>query len=245
MFRKGERVEIESRGTVHLGVVAKDQAATDVKVSVAFDALAKQDVVARQLRRSVAPLPVRLAKGDRAKTDHRGETLHGIVRSATATGITMVLDGGASEIKGHPSLFSASERPLPRDEPSAMDRWGVVSHKVSRALSEETVAFSATVTLDGKPVLHASNRGNGGCNSYHPLPGAPAGVARQLDADALAWAEHFGGTPPHMERADEWLSWHVQERPFGKTALAHFAEEARARGVDPGDEPGGPAGPAR
>src|SRR5215468_2227103 len=39
--------------------------------------------------------------------------------------------------------------------------------KVNDRLSEETVCFTATVCVDGKPVGTAANRGTGGCNEYH------------------------------------------------------------------------------
>lgn len=52
--------------------------------------------------------------------------------------------------------------------------------------SEETLCFSATVLLDGKPVAHAKNEGRGGCTFLQPLKGAD-----QRFAEAEAFAKSF------------------------------------------------------
>ena len=39
--------------------------------------------------------------------------------------------------------------------------------KIAQSLSEETLAFTADIYLDGKKVGDVSNRGNGGCNLYY------------------------------------------------------------------------------
>lgn len=43
------------------------------------------------------------------------------------------------------------------------------SLKVSKSLSEETTAYTATIVIDGVPAFHASNHGTGGPDSYHPI----------------------------------------------------------------------------
>lgn len=40
--------------------------------------------------------------------------------------------------------------------------------KEVKSLSEETPCFTATVYIDGKKAGEVSNRGQGGCNDYHP-----------------------------------------------------------------------------
>lgn len=45
------------------------------------------------------------------------------------------------------------------------------SLKVARALSEETVAFTADLYVNGFRAYAVSNRGCGGCNSYHSVGG--------------------------------------------------------------------------
>lgn len=47
------------------------------------------------------------------------------------------------------------------------------SLQVANHLSEETVAFSADLYVDGKKAFHVSNRGNGGPNSYTPYVNVP------------------------------------------------------------------------
>lgn len=41
----------------------------------------------------------------------------------------------------------------------------------SAAMSDETSCFSATVCIDGAPAFVVSNRGQGGCDEFAPLPG--------------------------------------------------------------------------
>lgn len=41
--------------------------------------------------------------------------------------------------------------------------------KQLKNLSDETMAFSCKVAIDGRVAFHASNRGNGGCNEYYPI----------------------------------------------------------------------------
>ena len=54
-------------------------------------------------------------------------------------------------------------------------------------LSEETVAFTADLYVDGKKAFHVSNRGNGGPNLYTPYDNAP--TLFQLEA----WAQKTTG----------------------------------------------------
>lgn len=45
------------------------------------------------------------------------------------------------------------------------------SLKVNKAMSEETLCFSATICVDGKPVLDTYNHGHGGGDEYRPVRG--------------------------------------------------------------------------
>lgn len=66
--------------------------------------------------------------------------------------------------------------------------------KVARSLSEETLAFTAVVKIDGKPAYAAKNQGCGGCNYYDRLrPDAPSiqDIERFLIAQGKAKADDF------------------------------------------------------
>jgi hypothetical protein len=49
---------------------------------------------------------------------------------------------------------------------------------LDEARSEETLAFDATVTLNGKPIGVVRNDGRGGCNDYYPQ-GIGDGLAKE------------------------------------------------------------------
>lgn len=54
--------------------------------------------------------------------------------------------------------------------------------KVAEFLSEETLAYSATIYVDGAKAFHASNQGHGGPDSYHELPGYAGPSEREISA---------------------------------------------------------------
>lgn len=54
--------------------------------------------------------------------------------------------------------------------------------KIAASLSEETVAYTATICVDGKPAFHASNHGQGGCDLYHPIKGYTGPSEAALEA---------------------------------------------------------------
>lgn len=54
--------------------------------------------------------------------------------------------------------------------------------KIARSLSEETVAYTATICVDGIPTFDASNHGQGGCDFYRPLKSA-----KVTEAEVDAW----------------------------------------------------------
>lgn len=43
------------------------------------------------------------------------------------------------------------------------------SLKIHRDLSEETLCYSATLLIDGKPAFTCANRGHGGCDTNHQI----------------------------------------------------------------------------
>lgn len=67
------------------------------------------------------------------------------------------------------------------------DRITLKKLKTSQAMSEETLAYTAEVHIDNKPVLHASNHGTGGADRFHRHPSASAD-------DQAALTEHARDT---------------------------------------------------
>lgn len=61
--------------------------------------------------------------------------------------------------------------------------------RIYNRMSEETIAFTADVYVNGKKVAYAKNDGQGGCTFYHPYPDA--------DSALLGAAEVYcKGLPP-------------------------------------------------
>ena len=163
-----------------------------------------------------------LKKGDRVEYEYKDEILYGIVFRG-GKNPTVYRDGGEKSIKGPAAWFVRSTQPLPVDEPSAMDKWGVKSYKDS-GMGDETPAFQAEITLNGKVVIYASNHGTGGPNFYHRNPKSPVdGVLDMLEADTKAWGKQFG-CPYDFETEDSWLEWAAREKIYGKTAVNYFKE---------------------
>lgn len=168
-------------------------------------------------------MPDKFTKGDRVEFDHRSETLYGVV-SKGGPKAKVILDGGKLEYSVPTELLRASLKPLPRDAPHPMDSWGLKAYAEVEATSEETVAFTATVTWDGKDRLAAKNDGRGGCNSYYPLSGGYATVAR-FEEDAKRWLmDHGMPQEKCFEAGDMWLGWKARQAPYGVTAKDMVAD---------------------
>lgn len=164
-----------------------------------------------------------MKKGDRVEWVQNGETRYGIVFRGGKNPI-VYLDGGATSVSGPARAFAFSKHPLPKDEPSVMDKWDVKSYK-NTGLGEETPQFNADITVNGKVVLHVSNDGRGGCNRYYPARGMCRGVIDQLITDARVWGEQFG-YPYDFEVEDTWVEWATREKIYGKKAVDYFKEYA-------------------
>lgn len=75
------------------------------------------------------------------------------------------------------------------------DRVSLRNLQVAEFASEETLCFSATVLLDGKPIADARNDGHGGCTFLRPL---------KRNHAKLAEAEAFAkGLPPVVIEDDD------------------------------------------
>lgn len=72
--------------------------------------------------------------------------------------------------------------------------------KIHAGLSEETTCYEAVLYVDGKRACHVSNRGTGGCDDQHWLPGSP----RQAVED------HFKAMPAYDEALSDGTRFTVQ-----------------------------------
>lgn len=161
-------------------------------------------------------------KGDRVMwkgkdEDGKAELKHGTVtRGGVKVHATM--DGGEYEVKGGRSAFQFSDKPMPKDAPSPMDDYAVTGYKSMPEISDETLAFVATITFKGKPVLFAKNGGCGGDTEIRPTGenGYKEAYKEFFDA-AKAWAKQFGQTNA-FEAYSDWIEWYVNKRPFAVTA---------------------------
>ena len=168
-----------------------------------------------------------LKKGDRVEWIQGPETKYGVVFRGGKRP-TVYIDGGIHSVKGGAGAFSLSNHPLPVDEPSPMDKWGVKSYKDS-GMGEETAHFQATITLNGKVVIYARNQGRGGCNMYDQdfKNGVERSILADFAADAKAWGEQFG-SPYNFELEDTWLDWAAHDKIYGKLAVDYFKKMAES-----------------
>lgn len=165
-------------------------------------------------------------KGDRVEYTEKGETKYGVVSKGGAKSISIVLDGGQYQVKGHPSLFQPSSHPLPRDtEPSPMDGYAVTSFK--EFASPDGGGFNAFITYRGKKILSAHDGGYGGEVEFHSVKkdghywNSPEQT--KFHEDAQAWAIQFGDKNGFGAAAC-WIEWYVYKRPYGVTAKMYWDE---------------------
>lgn len=69
---------------------------------------------------------------------------------------------------------------------------GLTSFKHHPSMSEETMAFDATVTWEGRPICHARNDGRGGMTLLRPIAGSrPEDVAAARAANAVREPDYY------------------------------------------------------
>ena len=155
-------------------------------------------------------------KGDRVEFEDKNQMFYGVVARGGKKKIRVVIDGGQREVSGHPSLFNYSDKEMPSDPPSAMDKWSVKKYKEIEGHGD-TPTFSANICLNGKPVIFVSNNGWGGPNEYRPVDYNTEDVIDKFSTDIKSWCEQFGcESTSGMD--DIWVDWYVYKRPYGVTA---------------------------
>lgn len=163
-----------------------------------------------------------LRKGDRVAFKHQGAVLTGTVVKGGSKKIKVIRDGGKYEVTGPPECFRKFDLPLPKDPPSPMDKYEVISYKEINGHGD-TPTFSCTITKDGIPIIQASNDGWGGSNMYYPIGnGSHQDVKAFVDA-ARAWAVQFGASNP-IESEDLWIDWYENYKPYAVTAQKYWDE---------------------
>ncbi len=170
-------------------------------------------------------------KGDRVQYRQKTGVEHGTVVKGGTKRVVVACDDGENEVVGPATAFQPSKKAPPKDDPSPLDRWGIKGYKT--AGGDETVRFTATITLDGKPVLVASNGGRGANNHYAPYDERTSNSFRenltQLEQDVKAAIEQFGGGLK-WEVVDFWVLW-KGEYPF-QTFASHLAGYRKYNGVE-------------
>jgi len=160
-----------------------------------------------------------MKKGTRVEFINKNQVCYGVVEKGGNNKNTVVLDGGKREITAEATYFKESSHPLPKDKPTVMDKYSIKGYKSLGG--EETDCFTATICLNGKPILYARNAGQGGCNSYNALKD-------NSDYDKFIkaikeWTTALGYSKL-FEAEDTWVSWYTTQRPYGKTAQSVITE---------------------
>jgi hypothetical protein len=159
-------------------------------------------------------------KGDRVEWTNVKENKVevGTVSGVRMGRVTVVLDGGEFKVSGPARIFRPSSVPLPVDPPSPMDKWAVKSYKCIGG--DETPMFTCKITLDGKVVGHASNRGCGGEDEIHFNEKSLWDV---FERDTQVWWKQFGGRDTFAV-GDLWIDWVATRKRVGETAAAYIAD---------------------
>lgn len=229
--KKGDRVTIRLEGKENPAVITS---VTASKVGVLLDdgrkgTMPSYAVTTGQIRLSNLPPPagmkqVDFKKGDRVELDYDGKVIYGVVKKGGAR-VQVIADGGKDQFGVDPRNLRASDAPLPKDPPHAMDAWGLKGYKANESFSEETLMFTSQITFNGKAVIEAKNDGRGGSNMYYPLSGGYATVEKFLES-ARQWLRDHGMPEGDIfEPGDNWIDWKANQQPYGVTAKAMVEED--------------------
>jgi len=167
-------------------------------------------------------------KGNKVKCDIDGKTVNGIVIRGTTSvnGRIRVRQIGNSfnELAGAALNFKAAKFTLPKNTPSDMDKYSVVSYKEFREMSRDSTAFAAKIKRGKKVIAEATNDGWGGCTMIYPVEGRREALDT-FAAEARKWAIRFGKNEKPIEPDDTWIFWWVHCRPYGMTAEMYLGKE--------------------
>jgi hypothetical protein len=163
-------------------------------------------------------------KGDRVEwTDPSGDRHLGVIAQGGRIA-TAIIDGGIMKATGPgDGFFKLSSEPLPSGAPHEMDAFGIKGYKAIESQTGETEAFSATLTMNGKPIARVTNDGCGGCHRYYPADGMRQAM-EIFHATARKWAadHNADGASDIAEPADAWFDWKAHKAPYGMTGRAYL-----------------------
>jgi hypothetical protein len=167
-----------------------------------------------------------LRKGNRVKFEHNGVVTYGVVSKGGSKRVIVVEDGGVKQVKAPVDYFELSDHPLPKDAPSAMDKYSLKGYKEINGHGDSRT-FEATICKNGKPILTVMNDGWGGCNCYQSVSYHERTVETedQFKADVKSWMKQFNCNM--IEPEDTWVEWWQVERPYGVTAEAYLHKFTR------------------
>lgn len=135
-------------------------------------------------------IPTKHKKGARVQYTEKGVTKYGVVIKGGSKRITVILDGGVNEVRGHPSLFEASTQPLPVDAiKTAMDYYKITGYKEFRAMIHKGYPFVGKVVTPTGAKIGFEYDGNGGPVNFD---WRSEKVWDQFKADIEAWHEAMG-----------------------------------------------------
>lgn len=156
-------------------------------------------------------------KGDRVSFSYEGKEVLGVVTKGGKK-TSVIEDGMTNRFNVPESLLSHSDKPLPKDPPHQMDCYDVKKYVEYPQMGEETTAFSAIITKNGRDILQVKNDGKGGCNMYWPV-GGDSSSSVSLEAHSKQWLiDHGMPEDDCIECADTWTSWKATMAPYGVTA---------------------------
>lgn len=165
----------------------------------------------------------RFMKNDRVEFDMNESTIYGILVEEGESP-KVIADGGRLKFTVPFTRLRFSSKALPKDPPSAMDAWQVINFVELREISAETTAYSATITLDGHPVISASNAGYGAPDRLAPING-DYGIILDFKTSVRKWLGDLGVEA--YEMADEesfWIAYRCRQAPYGVLAEQAVAE---------------------
>lgn len=93
-----------------------------------------------------------------------------------------------------------------------LEDWSILSYRVVHG-HDDSEPFQAVIGYKGKPVIHASNDGWGGCNLYSSKNAAAKADLDRFESAIAEFSKRIGNTYP--ENGDLWVHWDWYLRPTG------------------------------
>lgn len=165
----------------------------------------------------------RFMKDDRVEFDLNSTTVYGIMVEEDET-LKVVADGGRKKYTVPFTRLRFSSKALPKDPPNAMDSWQISKFTELREVTSDTVAYSATILLEGRPAISASNAGHGAPDRFAPMNG-DYGLVLDFKASVRQWlADHGVNEGEIADEENFWISYRAKFAPYGVIAEQAIAD---------------------